>query len=318
MKYFLFGLLALASTSFSGAAQDLSAEKIAWYAFEWEGSPASPKEVMILHSTIDTLRLDCKWQFDTGSGASFFYEKTYRSIQDAYPYLKEKYPRLDSINADWWKTSSPAVKVGGSALPNKDYLLYMDYGDYIDPQVWKNEPTATTTIGTLGLDQFSHGVLIIDLSKDRIGYASNISTTFYSKAKHTVSFRFFKNRIILPISIGKKKLEFFYDSGASIFPLKTTASLQAALPAVQFTDTLRNITTWGKSYDIPGGRLQQQPKLGSLPLEPSRIYVHPDPEGFHSKIFREAGVTGLIGNQPFDKKILVIDFVRKRFTVLEK
>ncbi|MBC7865893.1 MAG: hypothetical protein H7X88_00005, partial [Gloeobacteraceae cyanobacterium ES-bin-316] len=57
-------------------------------------------------------------------------------------------------------------------------------------------------------------------------------------------------------------------------------------------------------------------KIGSMELGKQMIYIHPDPENYHTDIFKEANTLGLLGNKLFENKICLIDFTRMKFTIL--
>lgn len=312
-------LLLLSAITLQSLSQSalLNKERVKWMPFQWEGDEALPKSSMMVKTKIDTLDYNFKWQFDTGSPYTFLYGITWQKFTNHYNWLNSRFSVVDSFSqAPYKKIKSPSIAAGDSKLPGRTILINPDYGDDFPQEYVSQYKGANFLIGTIGIDKFRDRVLIIDFKNNRIGTAALLSDTFYQK-NTAVDFIVYQNRIILPVKIGKKSYRFFYDSGASLFPLKTTAVLATQLPPVNITDTLHNITTWGKSYDVPGGRVSSSIEIAGVNLQQALIYVHPDPEGYHTEIFREAGVQGLIGNQPFDQKTIIIDFTRNKFTVLQ-
>lgn len=295
----------------------LDKERVKWMPFQWDGDDMTPKSSMMVKTRIDTLDYNFKWQFDTGSPYTFLYGITWQKFVNHYNWLGSRFNTVDSFSqAPYKKIKSPAIAAGDNKLPGRTILINPEYGDDFPQEYVAQYKGANFMIGTIGIDKFRDRVLIIDFKNNRIGTTLLLSDTFYQK-KQAVDFILYQNRIILPVQIGKKSYRFFYDSGASLFPLKTTAALAKQLPPVNITDTLFNITTWGKSYDVPGGTISGSMQIAGVNIRQALLYIHPDPDGYHTEIFREAGVQGLIGNQPFDQKIIVIDFTRNKFTVLQ-
>jgi hypothetical protein len=296
--------------------QELKDEQIRWYDFYWEGDSATPKEVMLLKSRIDTVNFNFKWQFDTGSPRTFVYGNVWNSFCTAFPYLQHLFTTIDTLKRDGFvNLKNGGVKISGNNLPERTIGLLSNYGDQIDKEVILSNLGASVILGTIGIDMFRQGVLVIDFKKNKIGFARKLSHSFYTQKKNTVDFMLYQNRIILPLKVGKEIFYFFYDSGASLFPLKTSAAFTNLTQHITYTDTLRNITTWGKSFDVPGGNFKNKVNIGKLKISNPKIYVHPDPDNYHTNIFKEAETYGLIGNAYFENSVIVIDFTKMKFTI---
>lgn len=296
--------------------QDWQNEKIRWYDFYWAGDSASPREAMMLRSTIDTINFNFRWQFDTGSPRTFVYGNVWYSFCAAFPYLNRLFVVADTLKTDGFiNLKDGGVAFSGKKFPQPIIGLLPGYGNQIDKSEILPYPGASTTIGTIGIDMFRQGVLIIDFKTNKIGYCLTLSEQFYKSKNNRVDITLYQNRIILPVRIGRKTFPFFYDSGASLFPLKTTVSFPGLQQQVRYTDTLYNITTWGKSHDVPGGTLKQKVRIGNYKIAHPKLYVHPDPDQYHTRIFKEAHTLGLIGNAYFENKVLVIDFTKMKLTI---
>lgn len=300
------------------AAQSLENEKITWYDFYWDGDESNPKDAMLLKSVIDTVNFNFRWQFDTGSPRTFFYGNLWNSFTVAFPYLDSLFFTIDTLKSDGFvNLRNNAVRISGNKLPGNIIGLLPGYGGKVSKDIILQNPGASVPIGTMGIDIFRLGVLLIDFKNNKIGYSDRLTRSFYKEKHNIIDFMLYQNRIIIPVGINEEVFYVFYDSGASLFPLKTTSAFTGKLPGITFTDTLRNITTWGKSYDVPGGRFNGTLKIGNLTVNDAKVYVHPDPDEYHTKIFSEAGTYGLIGNAYFDNKIVVIDFTTLKFTIIE-
>lgn len=315
MRTLIIIILILQATAVLG--QQLEKEKVKWYDFHWDGDSNIPKDAMILDSKIDSVDFNFRWQFDTGSPRTFVYGNVWDSFTNTFPFLKRRFFIIDTLKNDGFiNLRNAGILVSGRKLP-KNIIGYLpDYGSVFSKDVILENLGSSSMIGTIGIDLFREGVLIIDFRNNKIGYADRLSDEFYRKKYNTIDFSLYRNRIVLPLRIGKDIRHFFYDSGASLFPLKTSSSFSELHAKVRYTDTLRNITTWGKSYDVPGGVIKDRVFLGNLELPKPKIYVHPDPQLYHTNIFKEADTYGLIGNAYFDNRAIVIDFTKMKFTIL--
>ena len=313
---FILPFLVVLSLTVNG--QGLSNEKVRWYNFSWEGDSKNPRSAMILSSLVDSINFNFRWQFDTGSPRSFFYGSSWTSLTAAYPRLKKLFFVVDSSKGDGYvNLRNNKLKFSGQALPNNIIGLLEGYGSELDKSTIAKDLGKSITIGTIGLDAFRNYVLVIDFKTSRIGVAGKLSEKFYGMKANTIDFILYQNRIVVPVLFKKKIFYFFYDSGASLFPMKTTTAYVKNLPAINYTDTLKNVTTWGKSYDVPGGMLSTPVRIGNMKVINPKIYVHPDPESYHTNVFKEANTFGLIGNAFFENKIVVFDFTRMKLTILE-
>ena len=316
MKSVLITLI-LCVCAISTFAQEFENEKIKWFDYYWDGDSLNPKDAIILKSKIDTINFIFRWQFDTGSPRTFVYGNIWDSFTAAFPFLKKQFIIVDSLKNDGFiNLKNGGIIISDKKLP-KNVIGYLpNYGNVIDKNIILENLGSSTYLGTIGIDIFRDGVLIIDFRKNKIGYTDKLSNQFYKRKYNTLDFTLYQNRIILPVNIGNEVFYFFYDSGASLFPLKTTSAFSNLSKLVNYTDTLYNITTWGKSYNVPGGNIKKRASIGNLKINNPKIYVHPDPELYHTNIFKEANTYGLIGNAYFDNKVIVIDFTKMKFTIL--
>ncbi len=123
--------------------------------------------------------------------------------------------RVDSTsNGNWYKIETPPFKFDVPVLPS--VILKNDKIGGNFPQDYLDKYKGFS-IGTIGVDMFKDKVLILDFKNRKIGYCNSLSPQFYRQKLNTSSFRFYKNRIILPVNIGTETKDFMYDCGASMF-----------------------------------------------------------------------------------------------------
>ena len=286
-------------------------EKISWLNFEW--SDPSSKDVILITSKLDTLDYLFRWQLDTGSPYTYLEGGTFKKFTNKFPYLADKIKRVDTLyNGNWYKIFTPTFKFDTPILP--DTILKNDKigGDFAQELL---DHFKGFSIGTIGVDIFKDKVLVLDFKNEKIGYADSLSAQFYQQKIHYSSFRFYKNRIILPVQIGTEKLYFMYDCGASMFTLNATPNYAKSFAPKQLTDTLYNMNNGesGAVYNALGGKTEKQVNILGKTYKNMVVYL----EKSESPIFEEAKVAGAIGNKLFLNHVVVIDFKTKRFTLLD-
>ena len=289
----------------------LKNEKVVWAAFEW--ADPSAKDVMLITSHLDTLDYLFRWQLDTGSPYTYLEGGTFKKFTMKFPYLTDKIKRVDTTyDGNWYKIFTPPFKFDTPILPG--IILKIDKIGGNFPQDYL-EKYKGFSIGTIGVDNFKDKVLILDFKNKRVGYCNSLTQSFYKQKLNASSFRFYKNRIILPVQIGDQKINFMYDCGASMFTLNTTPKSSKSFAPKQLTDTLYDINNGesGAVYNALGGRTDKQVSILGKTYKDMVIYI----EKGESDIFDEAKVAGAIGNKLFLDHIVIIDFKTKRFSLID-
>lgn len=310
MKYLLLILTAFFVQTVAAQSR-FKNEKIVWVDFEW--SDPDYKDVMLITAKLDTLDYFFRWQLDTGSPYTYLEGGTFKKFSNKFPYLAGKIKRVDTVfNGNWYKIYTPPFKFEKPILPN--IILKNDKigGNFSQDLLDKYKGFS---IGTIGVDIFKDKVLVLDFKNKKIGYCDSLSNGFYKQKINSSSFRFYKNRIILPVQIGKEKLDFMYDCGASMFTLNVTPKYSKSFAPKQLTDTLYNINNGesGAVYNALGGKTDKQVTIVGRSYKNMIIYL----EKAESEIFEEAKVAGAIGNKLFLNHIVVIDFKTKRFSLVD-
>ncbi|HWB26458.1 MAG TPA: hypothetical protein VG738_13315 [Chitinophagaceae bacterium] len=302
-------LLQVANKCLAQAA--FKSENISWLPFEW--SDPDTKDVILLTARLDTLDYFFRWQLDTGSPYTYLEGGTFKKFENKFPYLSYEIKRVDTLyNGNWYKIFTPPFTFEGRILP--DTILKNDHIGGNFPQEYLDQYKGFS-IGTIGVDNFKNRVLILDFKNRRIGYCDSLTQQFYSTKTKTSPFRFYKNRIILPVTIGGKEIDFMYDCGASMFTLNTTPNASQGFAPKMLTDTLYGINNGesGAVYNAVGGKTGKQVTILGTTYKNMVIYL----EKGESPIFEEAKVAGAIGNKLFLDHILIFDFKTKKATLVD-
>lgn len=312
MRKHLFTLLLIAVfTQYSVAQHPLNKEKVTWIHFDW--SDPESKDVMLVTAKLDTLDYFFRWQLDTGSPYTYLEGGTFQKFITKFPWLGGMVKRVDtSHNGNWYKIFTPPFQFDTPILPA--VILKNDHIGGNFPQEYLDQYKGFS-VGTIGVDNFKNRVLILDFKNTKIGYCDSLSKHFYKQQLNSSPFRFYMNRIILPVEIGGKKFDFMYDCGASMFTLNATPKNAVSFAPRQLTDTLYGINNGesGAVYNAVGGKTARPVKILGKTYKNMVVYL----EKGESEIFDEAKVAGAIGNKLFLDHIVVIDFRTGRFSLVD-
>ena len=289
-------------------------ERIKWIDFQW--NDPKEKDAIFLKSRLDTLDYNFNWQLDTGSPYTFLNGATWDIFNKRFPLLTTMIKQVDTLHqGNYYKVPSPPFtfyekKFLADTILKNDKMGGGFPEDYLDKYRGNG-----FQMGTIGLDMFKNDVLILNFKENKIGYADKLSHAFYLKKIRVSNFRFYKNRIIIPVQIGKDSFSFMYDCGASMFTLQTTPKKSASFSPSVYSDTLFGINNGetGEVHNVIGGKTDKQVSILGKKYKDVIIYI----EKGESEIFDEADVAGIIGNKLFLDHIIVIDFKRKKITLLD-
>lgn len=310
-KPILTTLLCLHVALLSFGQATFNQEKITWVPFDW--SDPDTRDVMLVTARLDTLSYFFRWQLDTGSPYTYLEGGTFKKFETKFPYLSQMIRRVDSAsNGNWYKIATPPFRFDVPVLP--PVILKNDKIGGNFPQDYLDKYKGFS-VGTIGVDIFKDKVLILDFKHRKIGYCDKLSAGFYRQKLNTSPFRFYKNRIILPVRIGTESKDFMYDCGASMFTLNTTPKSSVSFAPKALTDTLYNINNGesGAVYNALGGKISKKVQILGKTYSNIVVYV----EKGESAIFDEANVAGAIGNKLFLDHILIFDFKTGKATLID-
>ncbi len=313
IKYLIIIALLL-TTQVARCQSPFAKENIEWINFQW--NDPKDKDAIFLQSRLDTLDYNFNWQLDTGSPYTFINGATWDIFNQKFNVLNAMAKKADTAKmGNYYRVfNTPFTFYNKKFL--RDTILKNDKmgggfpADYLDKYRGYG-----FQMGTIGLDMFRNSVLILDFKNNKIGYAKSLSNSFYTRNVHTSIFNFYKNRIIVPVTIGDAIFPFMYDCGASMFTLQTTPRNSETFSPTLYSDTLFGINNGetGIVHNVLGGKIKKQVKILGTVYQDMTVYV----ENGESDIFDEAKVAGIIGNKLFLDHIIIIDFKKKKFTQVE-
>ena len=292
-------------------------EQDQWIPFRWDagdlGERHFDKLSIGITGFLGNSRQPFDLQFDTGANISILYGKSLQSLKTNLP---EKYNFLPDLSDESKEAfQSFELKMGSRGPTLTKLWVNNGYGQtFSKKEILEGD---TLHIGTWGGDLYADKVLVMDFPKQRIALLNTLSEELYKQVEF-VPILVKNNRPHIPVVINDSTYYLMYDSGASLFPLITVKKHWDVINPVAITDTLKNVSTFGKYSDVYGAPMQSDIHMGNRILKPQTIYYHPDPYHHHEPLFDRAGVIGTFGNAYFFDDIIVIDFKNKTFGLVKE
>ena len=165
-------------------------------------------------------------------------------------------------------------------------------------------------IGTIGSDFLRDKIVVIDFVKDSISFVTDYDSSKYSLAP--LSLR--SGRPVLEIKSQGEKFYFLFDTGSSLFELWTTKKNWRKWSEKEGEVKDYPIRSWGKINTAYRKELSEKVFLTLCPhLRIGSVWYNSNRK--FARLFREIGVSGIIGNKPFLNNVIVMDIKNKRMGV---
>jgi hypothetical protein len=222
------------------------------------------------------------FQFDTGANKSFLYTKG--------------------------NTDSTLVKRcnnGDSILSNIGLLHLIPISSN---SVYKE--SGKTFIGTIGADFFADKIIEINFPEQRI----NVLESYDSSKYELMPCKGSLGRPTITLTIDKQEYNFLYDTGSSLFDLWTTKKLWNKWKSPDSPIQEYPISSWGKINSASRAKLYA-PIAINQKTSTQLIEIWYNSNKNFKKSFRNARVSGIIGNKPFTNQTIIIDIVNQRIGI---
>lgn len=270
-----------------------------WNEFVWAAWGAGelhfPKAAVMVPMTIEGIDKKMYMQLDTAAGTCLN-GLTVASLPN------------DSIKPLRQGVVSLSGQIAGLAIKNEKFAVIPGLGE-----------AENNIIGTLGLDTFRGKALVLDFLNNQLAVVDSIrhlpdelaQRVHYIPAEYTKN-----NRCLIKMSIGHEELTVAYDTGASIFYLKTRESIWHNLTnrtGKEEDNTILNIPAWGQTIEIVGAPAQLPLQIADLTFTEAEVFF--SPSGHWDPLFDRERFDAIIGNAPFYDCVVVLDFRGKQFGI---
>ena len=237
------------------------------------------------------------FQFDLGANYTMIYDKCFENAG----FLKKRNidPVSEAVGHKVFFVENQNFNVDQYTIKNYKLsgLLGFDQGE---------------VCGVVGADIFQNKYLIIDFPNKKITVSNDLDKKMKSKADF-VNIEVKNHKPILPLKIEGKMYHFQYDSGASIFPIISyKQNFIDLISKSQFKEEL-NIRNFNNPLVVKAVEPDKEIQLGDKFFKTNEFW-YTDEDYFSLK---QDGIDGIIGNVFFMDKVIIIDFLNKKFGIVE-
>lgn len=202
--------------------------------------------------------------------------------------------------------------------PNKSLVEQSKNGDDIQSSIGDLQLIPITSnnsytrdgkifIGTIGADFLGKKIIEIDFPAQRINILESYDSSRY-ELKNSLGSR---GRPTIQLTIEQQEYTFLYDTGSSLFDLWTTKKLWNRWKASNHQVHEFPISSWGKINSAYRTKLQAPIKIGGTSdVLVDEIWYNSNKKFRRS--FKNAQVSGIIGNKPFLGQVVLIDVENQR------
>ncbi len=282
---------------------------IEWSQFEWISSSIGDKtfdRVGILVPVKLKNNPKTFWmQLDTGSDFTVLYQ---------IPFNQLNYPAQPIKGQEDFVALSGSI--GNCPFDSFPVFMYKDFGDSL------NDKKVHPVIGSVGQDILVGRILILDFPKKRFCLTDSLDPAVKSLLSRAsfVNLNRRDNKLFVHVQIADTSSDdFFYDTGASLFPITTSKAMWQKLTGLK-GDEKNNIRmkvpSWGQEAVLIGAPAKGELKFGTLRVAGPMVYF--DTTGMIAFSQGPFKADGLLGNALFyDEYTVVIDLVHNRFGILK-
>ncbi|NOX87353.1 MAG: hypothetical protein GXO86_15580 [Chlorobi bacterium] len=310
----LFSFILVLVSSCVQTRNEDNSNGISWIRFEWEGDTIGGKYyeklAMFVPFRIEGIPYKFTSQLDLGAPMTMVYGNTFMPLLKNFPNIAGK---LDTINT---KYVIQGKEVGGLnnisfyldtvLFKNQKIALFKDYGDTLSSNNIKKD--TVIHIGTTGSNLFKGKILAIDFVNNRFAILDSLSNDGENKL---IDIIIENGRIKVPVIINGEKVYVLYDTGSSFASLYlSTKNWNKYRDTTSTLDTIM-ITAWGTRYPLFISKTNIEIKVGNMIFRPKTIMAN-NLEPYY-EFYKREKIIGLMGNQLFYNKILIIDFKNKKF-----
>lgn len=246
----------------------------------------------------------CYLQLDTGAPYTLLYGPALATLGRRYPaVLPALQPRHDSVYNVGFGLGGARVTLRRAVVKNHGRGQ------------WPADSTQPFLIGTLGTDALEGRALVLDLARGRFVLAAAVPDSLARRADF-VPLAFESRRVLLEAGLQGETKQLMYDTGTSAYALLTSQgnwhNLREPGAAVQTQAT----NSWGTpltSYTAPTPAALQ---LGAVRLPLGTVTHIEGMNLFQRLLMSTSGLGGMLGNEPFATRTIILDVAGGRFGVV--
>lgn len=237
------------------------------------------------------------FQFDLGANYTMIYDKCFENTK----FLKAK--KMDpNTEAAGHKT----FFIENQSFNIEEYII-KDYKLHGILNFERGE-----VCGVVGADIFQNKYVVIDFPNNKITVSNELDKKLKSKADF-VNIEVKNHKPVLPLKIDGKIYHFQYDSGASIFSMVSYKQNFADLINQSKYKEELNLRNFNNPLVVKAVETEKKIQIGNKKFNIQEFW-YTDEDYFSLK---HDGIDGIIGNVFFMDKVIIIDFINKKFGIAE-
>ncbi|MDO7853038.1 hypothetical protein [Hymenobacter convexus] len=278
--------------------------------FEWQANTTAghtmPHAVLLMPVTLPNCPRPCYLQFDTGAPYSLLYSHALAALQARYPATGQTLtPQADAL-----ANFQFAIGQGQVAAHS---IRVRPMGAHALPA----DSTAPFVIGTLGTDVLDGRVLVIDYARQRFELRTSVPDSLARQAVFA-PLDFEQRRVLLRAGLQGSSKQLLFDSGSSAFALLTSQASWQKLARPGAPEQATPVNSWGKTLIAHTAPTAASLQVGTTAL-PLGTVTYIDGTGFMERmLMRFSGMGGMLGNEVFSQRTLILDVQGGRFGIVAR
>ncbi|MBC6698741.1 hypothetical protein [Hymenobacter sp. BT190] len=245
-------------------------------------------------------------QFDTGAPYTLLYAHQLEVLRRHYPALST------SLQVSQDMVQNFRFSLGGAPVTMRQAKVLA-----LGRPELPADSLAPYVIGTLGTDVLDGRVLVLDYARNQFTLSTKVPDSLARRAEFG-PLAFTNRRVLLDAGLQGKPQQLLFDSGSSANALITSEDIwsQLATPGAPTRTTASN--SWGKKLLVHTAPTAAQIRFGTIEA-PLRTVTYIEGMGLmQSTLMRFSGMAGMLGNQPFEGRTLILDVKGRRYGVVPR
>lgn len=246
----------------------------------------------------------CYLQFDTGAPYTILYNKSLAALQKRYPTTSRNF----RLAPDTVRNFSFTIGEG-EVLARKLKVLPIGVAEM------PADTTAPFIIGTLGTDVLDGRALILDYGQRRFSLVASVPNTLVQQTDF-VPMAFTDRRVLLTVGMQGKSQQLMFDSGTSAFSLLTSRDNWNKLATPGAPEHTVNVNSFGRTLTAHTVTTAAAMQMGKSAV-PLQKVTHIEGTSMSQQLMmRFSGMGGMLGNEPFSTRTIILDTKEARFGVV--
>ncbi|WP_054412483.1 hypothetical protein [Hymenobacter sp. DG25A] len=265
---------------------------------------AMPHAALLVPVKLANCPRTCYLQFDTGAPYSVLYAKPLAALQERYPATRRTFQLAPDTVRNFGFTIGE-----GKVQARKLKVLSMGTAEM------PADTAAPFIIGTLGTDVLEGRALILDYGQRRFSLVASVPNSLIQQTDF-VPMAFTDRRVLLTVGMQGKTQQLMFDSGASAFSLLTSRDNWDKLAVPGAPAHPVNVNSFGRtltSYTAPTAAAMQ---LGNTAVPLQKVTHIVGTSMTQQLMMRFSGMGGMLGNEPFSTRTIILDTKGARFGVV--